>query len=92
MLAMQARSYNTYIYLQTGNVNHPARYVQNKVCGILFENKVDHASTYARHSTMCICCKPLLLVDTAYLPTYVPRASREKARDGIFCSMSTFVC
>ncbi|KAJ6273192.1 Utp14-domain-containing protein [Bipolaris maydis] len=55
MLAIQARSYNTYIYLQTGNRNHPVRYVQNKVCGILFENKVDHASTYARHSTMCIC-------------------------------------
>ncbi|KAL6170096.1 endo-1 [Exserohilum turcicum] len=46
MLAMQARSYNTYIYLQTGNVNHPARYVQNKVCGILFENKVDHATYF----------------------------------------------
>lgn len=57
MLAIQARSYNAYIYLQTGNRNHPVRYVQNKVCGILFENKADYASTYARHSTMCICCK-----------------------------------
>ncbi|USP81911.1 glycoside hydrolase family 81 protein [Curvularia clavata] len=44
MLAIQARSYNTYIYLQTGNPNHPARCVQSKVCGTLFENKVDYAT------------------------------------------------
>ena len=56
MLAIQARSYNTYMYLQSPNQIQPARYVQNKVCGILFENKVDYASTYARHSTMCCCC------------------------------------
>lgn len=44
MLAIQARSYNTYIYLQTGNRHHPRRYIPNKICGILFENKVDYAS------------------------------------------------
>jgi endo-1,3(4)-beta-glucanase len=45
MLAIQARSFNNYFYLQSNNINHPARFVQNKVTGILFENKVDYAST-----------------------------------------------
>ena len=44
MLAVQARAFNNYFYLQDNNTNHPARFVPNKVTGILFENKVDHAS------------------------------------------------
>lgn len=46
MLAIQARSFNNYIYLQNTNINHPARYIPNRVTGILFENKVEYASTY----------------------------------------------
>jgi endo-1,3(4)-beta-glucanase len=45
MLAVQARSFNNYFYLQNNNTNHPARFIQNKVTGILFENKVDYTST-----------------------------------------------
>jgi endo-1,3(4)-beta-glucanase len=44
MLAIQARSFNNYFYLQSNNTNHPARFIPNSVTGILFENKVDHAS------------------------------------------------
>jgi endo-1,3(4)-beta-glucanase len=45
MLAIQARSFNNYFYLQSSNNNHPAQFVQNKVVGILFENKCDYTST-----------------------------------------------
>ncbi|CBX91524.1 similar to endo-beta-1,3-glucanase [Plenodomus lingam JN3] len=51
MLAIQARSFNSYFYLQTSNTNHPARFVQNMVSGILFENKVEYASTCSLAST-----------------------------------------
>jgi endo-1,3(4)-beta-glucanase len=47
MLAIQARSFSNYFYLQSNNVNHPARFIGNKVTGILFENKVDYASKYS---------------------------------------------
>jgi endo-1,3(4)-beta-glucanase len=46
MLALQARAFNTYFYLQDGNPTHPARFIANKVTGILFENKVDHATYF----------------------------------------------
>jgi endo-1,3(4)-beta-glucanase len=46
MLAIQARSFNHYFYLQSSNVHHPTRFVQNKVTGILFESKVDYTSMY----------------------------------------------
>jgi endo-1,3(4)-beta-glucanase len=49
-LAIQARSFNHYMYIRSTNTNHPLRYTQNKVARVLFENKVDHASTYSRHS------------------------------------------
>lgn len=44
MLAIQARSLNSYYYLQSNNTIHPPRFIQNKVAGILFENKVDYTS------------------------------------------------
>jgi hypothetical protein len=46
MIAIQARSFNHYFYLQSNNTNHPARFVHNKVTGILFEGKVDYTSMY----------------------------------------------
>lgn len=46
MLAIQARSFSNYFYLQSNNTNQPSKFIDNKVTGILFENKVDHASTY----------------------------------------------
>ncbi|KAH7384579.1 endo-beta-1,3-glucanase-like protein [Pyrenochaeta sp. MPI-SDFR-AT-0127] len=45
MLAIQARTFNSYFYMLSNNTNHPPRFVENKVSGILFENKVDYAST-----------------------------------------------
>jgi endo-1,3(4)-beta-glucanase len=46
MLAIQARSFNNYFYLQDNNTNHPQRFIGNKVTGILFENKVDYATYF----------------------------------------------
>ncbi|KAF1936123.1 endo-1,3(4)-beta-glucanase 1 precursor [Clathrospora elynae] len=46
MLAIQARSFNNYFYLQSNNTNHPARFIQNKLTGILFENKVEYATYF----------------------------------------------
>ncbi|KAF2744667.1 glycoside hydrolase family 81 protein [Sporormia fimetaria CBS 119925] len=46
MLAIQARSFNNYFYLQSNNTNHPPRFVPNAVTGILFENKVDYATYF----------------------------------------------
>ncbi|OAL53731.1 endo-1,3(4)-beta-glucanase 1 precursor [Pyrenochaeta sp. DS3sAY3a] len=46
MLAIQARSFNAYFYLQSNNTNQPARYAGNKISGILFENKVDYATYF----------------------------------------------
>jgi endo-1,3(4)-beta-glucanase len=46
MLAIQARSFANYFYLQASNRNHPARFVQNKVAGTLFENKCEYTSTH----------------------------------------------
>jgi len=46
MLAVQARAFNTYFYLLDTNTIHPARFTPNKVTGILFENKVDHATYF----------------------------------------------
>lgn len=44
-LALQARSFANYFYLQSTNTNHPPRFIGNKITGILFENKVD-CTTY----------------------------------------------
>lgn len=63
MLAIQARSFNSYFYLQSVNTNHPARFIGNKVTGILFENKVDYASTFSlppplNHISLCTIVSP----------------------------------
>jgi endoglucanase Acf2 len=44
MLAIQARTFQTYFYLGASNTIHPSRF-RHKVTGILFENKVDYTST-----------------------------------------------
>ncbi len=49
MLAIQARSFNSYFYLQSNNTNHPSRFIGNKVTGILFENKVDYTCKFQPH-------------------------------------------
>lgn len=46
MLAVQARTFNTYFYLGSGNTTQPASFLGHKVSGILFENKVDYTSKH----------------------------------------------
>jgi endo-1,3(4)-beta-glucanase len=46
MLAIQARTFNSYFYLLSTNTVQPPRFVPNKVTGILFENKVDYATYF----------------------------------------------
>ena len=71
MLAMQARSFNNYFYLQSNNVNHPARFIGNKVTGILFENKVDYASTYRPNPLHSSFTTPSLLI-SLHFPILLP--------------------
>ncbi|KAI9790440.1 MAG: hypothetical protein M1816_005104 [Peltula sp. TS41687] len=48
MLAVVARSLRNYFLLESkrANLNHPFRFIPNKVTGILFENKVDHVTYF----------------------------------------------
>ncbi len=46
MLAVQARSLNNYVFMQNDNKNQPANYLQNKVAGISFQNKMDHTTYF----------------------------------------------
>ncbi|KAF2493529.1 putative endo-1,3-beta-glucanase [Lophium mytilinum] len=46
MLAIQARTFPAYFLLASNNTNQPAEIIGNKVTGILFENKVDHATYF----------------------------------------------
>lgn len=46
MLAVQARSFNTYIYLLHSSDIHPGRYTPNGLAGILFENKIDYTTWF----------------------------------------------
>jgi endo-1,3(4)-beta-glucanase len=46
MLAIQARSFNNYLYLASNNTNQPARFIDNKITGTLYENKIEYASTF----------------------------------------------
>ncbi|KZT24012.1 glycoside hydrolase family 81 protein [Neolentinus lepideus HHB14362 ss-1] len=46
MLAIQRRVFRNYFLMENSNVNQPPRFVKNKVTGILFENKCDHATYF----------------------------------------------
>jgi endo-1,3(4)-beta-glucanase len=46
MLAIQARTLPAYFLLESTNKNQPSQFIGNKVTGILFENKVDHATYF----------------------------------------------
>ncbi|KGO67124.1 Glycoside hydrolase, family 81 [Penicillium italicum] len=46
MLGILGRSLNNYFLMEDDNVNQPADFIGNKVTGILFENKVDHATYF----------------------------------------------
>lgn len=46
MLSIQARSLPAYFLMDSSNQNQPANFIGNKVTGILFENKCDHATYF----------------------------------------------
>ncbi|KAL1957438.1 hypothetical protein VTO42DRAFT_6006 [Malbranchea cinnamomea] len=46
MLAILARTLDNYFLMKKSNVNQPANFIDNKVTGILFENKIDHATYF----------------------------------------------
>ncbi|EPS36593.1 hypothetical protein H072_9865 [Dactylellina haptotyla CBS 200.50] len=45
-LAILKRSLNSYFLMSNNNRNQPGNFIQNKVTGILFENKVDHTTYF----------------------------------------------
>lgn len=50
MLAILARSIQSYFLMDSSNKNQPARFVGNKVTGILFENKADHVTYFGANA------------------------------------------
>ncbi|KAL1297329.1 hypothetical protein AAFC00_004876 [Neodothiora populina] len=50
MLAMQARSFQKYFLYTSDNPVEPARFIGNKVSGILFENKIDHTTYFGSNA------------------------------------------
>lgn len=46
MLGIMRRTMNLYFLMDSTNTIHPAGFIKNKVTGILFENKVDHATYF----------------------------------------------
>ncbi|KAI9141186.1 endo-1,3(4)-beta-glucanase [Paraphysoderma sedebokerense] len=49
LLTMTKRSAYNYFFIMNDNTNHPKQYIKNKVSGILFEGKVDHATWFGRN-------------------------------------------
>ena len=45
-LAIMKRAMNTYWYMKDNNRNQPMKFIKNKVPGISFENKADHATYF----------------------------------------------
>lgn len=46
MLAIQARVFQNYFLMESTNTNQPPNFIDNKVTGILFENKIDHTTYF----------------------------------------------
>ena len=45
-IAVQQRSFHNYFLMQADNTIQPPQFIGNKVTGILFENKIDHATYF----------------------------------------------
>lgn len=45
-LSMQKRAFDAYFLYASDNTTQPSRFIGNKVSGILFENKIDHATYF----------------------------------------------
>ena len=52
-LAIMARSMPMYYLYESNNIVQPSQFINNKAAGILFENKIDHA-TYFSPDLKCI--------------------------------------
>jgi endo-1,3(4)-beta-glucanase len=50
MLAIQARSLQSYYLYTSTNQVQPSNFIGNKVAGILFENKVDHTTFFGANN------------------------------------------
>ncbi|PCH04665.1 Glycoside hydrolase, family 81 [Penicillium occitanis (nom. inval.)] len=46
MLALLRRSLRNYFLMEDDNINHPSNFIENKVTGILFENKAHHTTYF----------------------------------------------
>ncbi|KAI9844530.1 MAG: hypothetical protein M1838_002157 [Thelocarpon superellum] len=46
MLSVLSKSLPNYFLMESSNQNQPANFIQNKVTGILFENKADHTTYF----------------------------------------------
>ncbi|KAI9676206.1 MAG: hypothetical protein M1829_003035 [Trizodia sp. TS-e1964] len=46
MLSILSRTLDNYFLMASNNTNQPANFIGNKVTGILFENKADHATYF----------------------------------------------
>jgi len=46
MLAIQRRVFRNYFLMDHDNRNQPEKFIENRVTGILFENKCDHATCF----------------------------------------------
>ncbi|KAK9477667.1 endo-1,3(4)-beta-glucanase [Lipomyces japonicus] len=46
MLALMRRSMNSYILMASDNTIQPSNFINNKVAGIIFENKCDHTTYF----------------------------------------------
>jgi endo-1,3(4)-beta-glucanase len=45
-IAIQTRVFSNYFLLESNNTHQPSNFIGNKVTGILFENKIDHATYF----------------------------------------------
>src|ERR1700753_1128521 len=45
-IAVQQRSFHNYFLMEANNNIQPPQFIGNKVTGILFENKIDHATYF----------------------------------------------
>jgi endo-1,3(4)-beta-glucanase len=50
MLALQARSLQSYYLYHSSNTIQPPEFTPNKVAGILFENKIDHTTYFGTNN------------------------------------------
>jgi endo-1,3(4)-beta-glucanase len=82
MLALQARSFNTYFYLLSNSVIQPARYLPNKLAGILFENKIDYATWFSDDPVVVHAAHMIPINPSSSLTR--PRAFVQEEWDAIF--------